>query len=185
MDILGTYKDEPVVLQSRPQRRTISCIYFVGCEYVEDTYFLQFPYIIFCKYPETLSHSYCRVGFSPEPISSLDTKIYLPPLPNIDGFYAACGCGGSNIKASVEKFWQKKFKAEEVRSGESMLCRMFGLSYNELNIRQSNIRKAFRQWEKLDLDSFNGYLRASVNRVLTAKNFLNIYTYTKFLKLTF
>jgi hypothetical protein len=160
MDVLGTYKDEPVILQSKRQRRTISCLNlgrFVadGYEYVEDTYFLQFPYIIFCRYPSTaVLNCFTHISFSTESISSLDTKMYSPPLPNTDGF-AICGCSGDNVKESIQQFWQKSFKIGDLSSGEKTLCQMFGLSYNELNIRQSNIRKAFRRWEKLDLDSLN------------------------------
>jgi hypothetical protein len=163
MDVLGTYKNEPVILQSKPQRRTISCLHFDRFEsgrghYIEDTYFLQFPYIVFCQYPfdtTNLAYYYCRVGFSPEPISSLDAKIYLPPLPNTyycNGTFPVCGCSGDNVKVSIEQFWQKRFKtsAVAVANGEIALCEMFGLSYSQLNI---NI--AFRQWGKLDLASFN------------------------------
>jgi hypothetical protein len=182
MDVLGTYKNEPVILQSKPQRRTISCLYrYMN---MEDTYFLQFPYIIFCKYcfDNKLSDHYCRVGFSPEPISSLDATIYLPPLPNIDGIYAACGCGGSNVKKSIERFWQKSFKIGEVFSGESRLCHMFDLLHSE-----SNIDKALRQWEKLDLVSFNERMlgRTSVNHMIAARNFLDISFNNLLVKLTF
>jgi hypothetical protein len=155
MDILGTYKDEPVVLQSKPQRRTISCLHAANQHLVQDTYFLQFPYIVFCKYPfDTLNvpKKYCRIGFSPEPISSLDTKIYLPPLPNTHYCgvtFAVCGCEG-NIKTSVEKFWQTSFKTAELPSGEMSLCKMFGMLYCE-----SNVHIALRYWEELNLVLFN------------------------------
>jgi hypothetical protein len=150
MDILGTYKDEPVILQSKPQRRTIFCTHFDGYGYNVETYFLQFPYIVSCKYPFD-NYSYLRVGFSPEPISSLDAKIYLPPLPNTHycGTFAVCGCEG-DIKTSIQQFWQKKFKTGELFSGEILLCKMFNKLHTELGVHT-----LLRQWEKLDLVSFN------------------------------
>jgi hypothetical protein len=175
MDVLGTYKDEPVILQSKPQRRTISCLHIIDFArdpydpyardtYAEDTYFLQFPYIVFCQYPfdtTNLAYCYCRVGFSPEPISSLDAKIYLPPLPNTHccGTFSVCGCNGDNVKISIEQFWQKRFKTGELLSGEISLCKMFDIPHYK-----SNIHTALRRWEKLNLVSFNErMLRACYN----------------------
>jgi hypothetical protein len=154
MDILGTYKDKPVILQSEPQRRTI---FYLNRDTFVDSYFLQFPYIVFCQYPfdtTALDSEYIRVGFSTEPISSLDTKVYLPPLSNMImadyGAFTFCGCTSHNIKTNIEQFWQKNFVINETFSGEVMLCQMFGLPYSG-----SHVRIAIRQWEKLDLTSFN------------------------------
>jgi hypothetical protein len=179
MDILGTYKDEPVILQSKPQRRTISCFHLDNklgyYRYIEDTYFLQFPYIIFCKYPFSMpNYSYLRAGFSPEPINSLNAKIYLPPLPNIYccGTFPVCGCGGDNVKKSIQQFWQKRFKTGEVFYGEVLLCHMFGLLSSELDVDT-----ALRQWETLDLVSFNErMIAATINSidVIDVKRFLEM-----------
>jgi hypothetical protein len=184
MDVLGTYKDEPVILQSKPQRRTISCSYGYN---VEDTYFLKFPYIVFCKYPfDTicLPNHYLRVGFSPEPISSLDARIYLPPLPNIQNCgvtFPICGCSGvgDGIKTSVEKFWQKSFKTGELLCGEMSLCRMFGMLYHE-----SNVHIALKYWENLNLVLFNERMcRTSFS--LSVGEFLEISSHNFPLKLMF
>jgi hypothetical protein len=182
MDVLGTYKDEPVIFQSKPQRRTIFCFYYFetkfgfGLTYKENAYFLQFPYIIFCKYPfntVTLPNSYLRVGFSPEPISSLDTEIYLPPLPNT-GYYnqifATCGCQEDDLKMSIGQFWQKSFKTNEIDQGEKELCQMFGLKHSKHSLC---VDTAFRQWEKLDLVSFNK-LMINFDKHTNFSNFLEI-----------
>jgi hypothetical protein len=147
MDVLGTYKDKPVILQSEPQRRTLSCIHINNqLHFIENTYFLQFPYIIFCQYP--FFEHYLRIGLSPEPINSLDAKIYLPPLPNVQylrSSFTICGCQEDDLKMSIGQFWQKSFATGETSIGEKELCKMFGMQYDMLS-RNLSVDIAFRQW---------------------------------------
>lgn len=115
-----------IVVEEKPQTRTIRFSEgFLAREANSESdsrtrrtnLLLAFPYVVFVIHFRGMGFCCLRVYYSNKPFTSLDDRLFLPNLPNIDNCAGVClgfpGCQGRTFSERVQEvvshFWQSEF----------------------------------------------------------------------------